>query len=244
MRRDRATASTESAIQNAHQDNHSGKAMEVVLAHAEQQGAVFCKDIPLVPSIKDVKRLVSGHRLEPGTQGPGSSKKGQLSDQAERGELTYCVGVGEALRNGTKAASEVYNAVGFFLYTQCAENLTGEWPQVLCAFRRLIPNVRLPTYLLVMHVYGAAHTACCDCSLQRLGGCLWHAPNVVEQTIETTGTRSALPDGSVRQSKAIRRLLCDQCLLPETADARQPVDLLPTPCAWVRHHLLDWRLLE
>jgi hypothetical protein len=55
--RDRATANTEDAIMNAHQDNHSGKAMEVVLAHAQQQGAVFLPALPLIPTLQDIKGM-------------------------------------------------------------------------------------------------------------------------------------------------------------------------------------------
>ena len=140
MCRDRATASTENAIQNAHQDNHSAKAMEVVLANAQQQGVVFSDDVPLVPTLQDVKRMVSRQASSDRAAVPGRAPprvRAQLRDTPDPGELTYFLGKGKPLRMGTCDAFAVLNAVGFFVYTQCGKNPSGQWPTVLCAFQLL-----------------------------------------------------------------------------------------------------------
>lgn len=114
--------------------------MEVVLAHAKQQGAVFNEDLPLVPSLEDVRRLVSQGPAAPGEPAKigGQKAKDPACDRPEPGETTYFKGVGKRLQKGTQQASEVYNAIGFFLYTQCKGNPRGEWPQDLCASSRYI----------------------------------------------------------------------------------------------------------
>jgi hypothetical protein len=134
--RDRATQNTENAIQNAHQDNHSGKAMEIVLRHAQQQGVAFCPQLPLLPTLQDIKgKLTREARGEGGAAAPGppASRNATVTDEPQTGESTGFLGAGKALRNGTRTSLEVFNAVGFFMFTQCAGNPTGEWPRVLCA---------------------------------------------------------------------------------------------------------------
>jgi hypothetical protein len=146
--RDRATANTESAIQNAHQNNHGGKAMEVVLKDAQQRGIQFCDALPLVPTMKDVRRMVSLQAKEANIQAPAGAavrnprRTNKVTDPPQDGELTYLVDQGELMRNGTELAEQVYNAVGFFLYTQCEGNPNGEWPLVLCAPHHPLLNTR------------------------------------------------------------------------------------------------------
>jgi hypothetical protein len=112
--------------------------MEVVLKYAEQRGVQFCDSLPLVPTLKDVRRMVSLQAKEASTRAPDGTavrnprKTNKVPDAPQEGELTYLVDLGEPMRNGTVIAEQVYNAVGFFLYTQCDGNQNGEWPPVLC----------------------------------------------------------------------------------------------------------------
>jgi hypothetical protein len=134
--RDRATANTEDAIMNAHQDNHSGKAMEVVLAHAQQQGAVFLPALPLIPTLQDIKGMSREARAQ--EAGTSTKRRRAIWDDREADEHTSFLGNGSAMRNGTTEATTIYNAVGFFMYTQCRANPSGEWPAVLCARLHLL----------------------------------------------------------------------------------------------------------
>jgi hypothetical protein len=108
--------------------------MEVVMAHAQQQGAVFPPGLPLIPTLHDIKGMLS---QEASAQRPGTSTRApprSIRDAQEEVEYTYFEGKGRDMRNGADEASDVYNAVGFFLYTQCSCNPTGVWPTVLCAY--------------------------------------------------------------------------------------------------------------
>jgi hypothetical protein len=107
--------------------------MEVVMAHAQQQGAVFPAGLPLIPTLHDIKGLLTQEASAPR---PGTSRRApprSIRDAQEEGEFTYFEGKGRDMRNGADEATDVYNAVGFFLYTQCSSNPTGVWPTVLCA---------------------------------------------------------------------------------------------------------------
>jgi hypothetical protein len=108
--------------------------MEVVLAHAQQQGAAFPADLPLIPTLLDIKRLISrdGSAQAAGTSHRPPPRR-SIWDAQEAGEFTYFEGKGNEMKNGSDEATTVYNAVGFFMFTQCRENKTGEWPSVLRA---------------------------------------------------------------------------------------------------------------
>jgi hypothetical protein len=111
--------------------------MEVVLAHAQQQGAVFSEDLPLIPTLHDVKRLQSRAARDEGAAQGGAAcnrrVRKSIMDHSEAGEFTCFQGKGKDMYNSSPVACAVYNAVGFFLYTQCRANATAEWPAVLCA---------------------------------------------------------------------------------------------------------------
>jgi hypothetical protein len=108
--------------------------MEVVLAHAQQQGAEFPAELPLIPTLQDIKRLIS---RDASAQAEGTANRQpprrSIWDAQEEGEFTYFEGKGRQMKNGDDEAIEVYNAVGFFMYTQCRDNQNGEWPAVLRA---------------------------------------------------------------------------------------------------------------
>jgi hypothetical protein len=137
MRRDRASKNTENAIQSAHEDNHSAKAMEVVLCHARDKGVAFCPDLPLVPTLQEVKEYMSRATRDGvhvpaagGVAHPGRGR-GKFTDSPECGERTFFMGKGQALGVASHDGVAARNAVGFFMYTHCAKNPRGEWPHVL-----------------------------------------------------------------------------------------------------------------
>lgn len=138
--RDRASRNTENAIQHAHENNISGKAMEVLLAQEKDRGTPFCEDIPLVPTLEEVVKMLSRdpddvHLYSGSTAGPsrGRGARSPCQDHGEDGERTILIGKGEALAYGSQHGMQALNAVGFFLYTQCAGNVGDEWPAVVGA---------------------------------------------------------------------------------------------------------------
>lgn len=129
--RDRATKDPQNAIQRAHEENHAGKAMETVLSRAAQDGVQFCEGMPLVPTLQEVTRHLAGQRH---TKAKSTRIRATLKDDPGDGELTFFLGKGARLKDiGHEAGREVRQAVGFFMYTQCAENNRGEWPSVMGA---------------------------------------------------------------------------------------------------------------
>jgi hypothetical protein len=132
--RDRATKNTENAIQLAHEENHSAKATEVVLSHAKESGVEFCTDLPLVPTLQEVKVYLStkGHCGVDAALAPRSVRgRGKITDSPQRGERTFFMGKGKRLGVATQDGEDVRNAIGFFMYTRCQQNTRGEWPAVL-----------------------------------------------------------------------------------------------------------------
>jgi hypothetical protein len=137
--RDRAAKDTVNAIQQAHDDNHSGKAMEVLLTLAQQEGKEFCAGLPLVPTLDDVSCwLASECRLDVAAPGvPPRRERSTLRDSPDDGDTTFFLGKGVAMRLAHGPTIEAMNAVGFFLYTQCDGNKGDKWPSTLGAFSRL-----------------------------------------------------------------------------------------------------------
>jgi hypothetical protein len=136
--RDRAAKDTENAIQQAHDDNHSGKAMEVLLARAKQQGKQFCTGLPLVPTMDDVASWLAKERREEAGPGvPAQRQRSKLRDAPSPGDSTFFLGKGETMRLANANTNKAMLAVGFFLYTQCDGNAGDKWPKTLGAFRRL-----------------------------------------------------------------------------------------------------------
>jgi hypothetical protein len=134
MFRDRATQNTENAIQLAHEDNHSAKATEVVLSYARQNGVAFCPDLPLVPTLQEVKFYMSRkavHRSGEASAPRPERGHGKITDSPQRGECTFFMGKGKQFGVDTQDGVDVRNAIGFFLYTHCQQNTRGEWPAVL-----------------------------------------------------------------------------------------------------------------
>jgi hypothetical protein len=70
--------------------------------------------------------------------GTSTKRRRAIWDDREADEHTSFLGNGSAMRNGTTEATTIYNAVGFFMYTQCRANPSGEWPAVLCARLHLL----------------------------------------------------------------------------------------------------------
>jgi hypothetical protein len=135
MCRDRASKDTENAIQLAHEDNQSGKAVEVLLSKAKATGAQFCADLPLVPSLQEVKELLAKLAKEAMAvvAGRAPRKARKLKDLPSQGDSTFFLGKGRAVGVGDKDCDDVFNAVGFFLFTHCAGNARGEWPATVGA---------------------------------------------------------------------------------------------------------------
>jgi hypothetical protein len=136
VRRDRASKDTENAIQLAHEDNHGAKAAEVLLSHARGQGVTFCAGIPLVPSLQDVKNMLSRDTRAVAHGQPARRQQG-LTDLPCKGESTFFLGKGRRVRPGSAEGATVFNALGFFMLTQCADNGRGEWPSKLCTLRHI-----------------------------------------------------------------------------------------------------------
>jgi hypothetical protein len=145
MCRDRASRNTENAIQQAHEDNHSGKAMEVLLRQAKDQGTAFCEGLPLRPSLDDVtKYLIQGQRRDAelaaaadGVPVAARRVRKTILDTRERGEGTFFLGLGNVMRPSDRASLPAMNAIGFFLYTRCEGNHTEAWPATMGAPRWL-----------------------------------------------------------------------------------------------------------
>lgn len=134
--RDRASKSTENALQLAHEDNMSGLAMELLLNRAAQeQGVEFAKNLPLVPTLQEVAAMRSSDAKEnrAGGRGTRSKKKKKLRDFPEGDECTFFLGGGEVMKMHQDDTRDAMNAIGFFLYTQCCGNKRGEWPPTLGA---------------------------------------------------------------------------------------------------------------
>jgi hypothetical protein len=149
MCRDRASKDTENAIQLAHEDNHSAKAGEVLLSDAKAKGARFCAELSLVPSLQEVKELLSklakeARAVVAGGRVPRKPRK--INDVPSEGDSTFFLGKGKIVDVGDKDCEDVFNAVGFFLFTQCAGNARGEWPATVGTARR---HCMKPTVLLV-----------------------------------------------------------------------------------------------
>jgi hypothetical protein len=112
----------------------------VVLSHARDKGVEFCADLPLVPTLLEVKDYLSrrasgggGGDVPPGALRPQRGR-GKITDSPQEGEHTMFLGSGTRLGVASPQGAAVRNAIGFFLYTRCKQNATGEWPAVLgCA---------------------------------------------------------------------------------------------------------------
>lgn len=134
MCRDRASKDTENAIQLAHEDSHAGKAVEAHLRSAQAQGVQFCRDLPLLPAMQDVKDLVAKEAKEARAGAGGQVARRRLkklSDLPGPDEATFFIGKGTAVTAGSTDYADVLNAIGFFMYTHCSENERGEWPQTI-----------------------------------------------------------------------------------------------------------------
>jgi hypothetical protein len=136
--RDRAAKDTENAIQQAHEDNHSGKAMEVLLTQAKTKGTHFCEGMPLVPTLEEVTKML---RLKARTSAAAATldarrprvRSGAPQDRCD-GDLTFFLGNGEKMRLSDGHTNTSMNAIGFFLYTQCDDNIGDLWPATMGAF--------------------------------------------------------------------------------------------------------------
>jgi hypothetical protein len=127
--RDRASKNTENALQNAHEDNHSGKAMEVLLMKAKRQGVEFCNELSLLPTLDEVSKHVA--RMT-GPQGPRRVRT-TITDSRGHGDSTFFLGNGTRMRLDDSDTKPAMNAVGFFLYTQCRGNTGDRWPDIMGA---------------------------------------------------------------------------------------------------------------
>lgn len=146
--RDRAAKDTENAIQQAHEDNHSGKAMEVLLARAQARGgAAFCEGLPLVPTLDEVTKMLAKERrreeaLAAGEvmheDGPARRQRATVTDARGADDDTFFLGKGENMRLSNAQTKPAMNAVGFFLYTQCAGNTGDKWPDTMGAYGSLL----------------------------------------------------------------------------------------------------------
>lgn len=130
--KDRATTHTENAIAHAHEDHNSRTAMELFLSKAKNLGVQFCPDMSLAPSLEEACEVGENRaRAAQGDNGhPARTKRRpSLKDDVEQeGELTGFQGVGTKLKVNSPDDLAAKNAIGFYLFTQCAENGNGEWP--------------------------------------------------------------------------------------------------------------------
>jgi hypothetical protein len=92
--------------------------------------------------------LAKEHRLQKdldaaaaGEARPARRARATLADYRERGELTFFVGKGEAMRLSDGHTKPALNAVGFFLYTMCDGNEGDMWPATMGA-PSLLHNAR------------------------------------------------------------------------------------------------------
>lgn len=134
--RDRASKDTEGAIQKAHEDNHSGKAMEVLLSHAQQNGTHFCPELPLVPTLQEVSCLLTKETRAQLQQDRGGRPTrprvaSSVVDAPQQGEYTFFLGRGKPMRLSAPESREVLNAFGFLMYIACEGNARGEWPATM-----------------------------------------------------------------------------------------------------------------
>ena len=140
--RDRVGGSTENAIQLAHTDNHCAKALETQLCIASQQLPEGHRKpgIPLAPTMDDVREYNAGTRRQ-GTQAQDAAAgrrtrrrrtTKQLWDTPDIGDDTLFEGKQFNAR-GNARQTEIYNAVGFFMYTTCKANGNGTWPETMGA---------------------------------------------------------------------------------------------------------------
>lgn len=108
-----------------------------MLSHAQDKGVEFCPDLPLVPTLQEVKDLLSrearagGPGGAPAAGGGPRPRQQDLTDCPQAGERTFFLGKGKRLGVSTADGVAARNAIGFFLFTRCKENGRGEWPQVL-----------------------------------------------------------------------------------------------------------------
>jgi hypothetical protein len=130
--RDRAAKDTENAIQQSHEDNHSGKAMEVLLTQAKDKGTHFCEGIPLVPTLEEVSKMQGLAAAIDAGKPARRARPDVLHDHAQ-GDDTFFLGKGQALRRSHGETMPAMNAVGFFLYTQCDGNTGDKWPATMGA---------------------------------------------------------------------------------------------------------------
>ena len=105
--------------------------MEVLLSEAQQSGVEFCEPLSLVPTLQEISQMLAGEaRAAARLGGVQRRARESLSDQPQRNEGTFFLGKGTKL-GVREEVLEVKNAIGFFLYTQCADNKRGEWPAVM-----------------------------------------------------------------------------------------------------------------
>lgn len=122
------TMAPELSIARSHQDNFGRVAMEVLVAEGMQEHAMELQsdheEVPLLPTFDQLKALL----LEQDKK-PGARERAPVLDTPQEGEKTVFLGRGVVLKAGKhKAAANIKSAVGFFLFTQCADNIRGEWP--------------------------------------------------------------------------------------------------------------------
>jgi hypothetical protein len=94
----------------------------------------FCEGLPLVPTLQEVTRYLAGQQVER-RRATLKRIRASLKDDPGEDELTFFLTKGENLKDWSHpSGKEVRQAVGFFLYTQCAGNRRGEWPSLVGAF--------------------------------------------------------------------------------------------------------------
>jgi hypothetical protein len=110
--------------------------MEVLLTQAKDNGTHFHEGMPLVPTLEEVTNLLAKEEGQAAAAAEGRPARRVLSqvlhDQG-KGDLTFFLGKGEALRRTDGRTIPAMNAVGFFLYTQCVPNIGDKWPATMGA---------------------------------------------------------------------------------------------------------------
>jgi hypothetical protein len=149
--------------------------MEVLLTQAKNRGTHFCEGIPLVPTLEEVARMLAREQslkmdndaAAAGRARPARRVRATIVDYRERGELTFFVGKGEAMRLSDGHTKPALNAVGFFLYTMCEGNEGDMWPDTMGA-PGLLHCAQISTHVIPALLYTgvvAAHVACKHCAV-------------------------------------------------------------------------------
>jgi hypothetical protein len=116
--------------------------MEIMLTRMQESGqAVFCEGLPLVPTLGEVASWLKSGRVQAAADAGADPPltKSTVTDHLDPSmDFTFCLGIGKVMRITDRVTKQAMCAVGFLLYTLCAENRGDLWPTTMGAFNRLL----------------------------------------------------------------------------------------------------------